>query len=118
MFIKCSDFASDFGDNPNMYFFTTLEMENQNGTNVNRFASGGFWENTENRSYVKDRNGKVIAAKTPFVYYKNDQNSGKPVETHWLMNEYMLVEKQSTEDIKMVGDDIIMNCCGYVCHLL
>ncbi|KAJ4708947.1 NAC domain-containing protein [Melia azedarach] len=90
---KLSGFADDIGYGK-MYFFTTLQMKYRNGKNVSRLAPSGFWKKTGKFSDIKDKDGELIASKTSLAYYKNDQNSGKPLKTDWLMKEYMLRDKE------------------------
>ncbi|KAJ4723263.1 NAC domain-containing protein [Melia azedarach] len=90
---KLSGFADDMGYGK-MYFFTTLQMKYRNGKNVSRLAPSAFWKKTGKFSDIKDKDGELIASKTSLAYYKNDQNSSKPLKTDWLMKEYMLGDKE------------------------
>lgn len=87
---ELSSLAYDSGHNKK-YFFTRLSHP---ARTVNRQAQGGYWRKTGMPSYVNDKDGDAVATKTSLTYFKKQDTTSKPVKTHWLMKEYMLLKSQ------------------------
>lgn len=98
---KLESKAYDFGDG-NMYFFSRIHKKYKKGSIHERKAIGGFWKPGKLIPVIGNRGDRKIATVRSLTYHRNDPEScKKPIKTHWLMKEYMLLkgpkkDKEST----------------------
>lgn len=98
---KLKSKAHDFGDGK-VYFFSRVQKKYKKGSIRERKAKGGFWK-TGKCNPVRGKDGDTGTERS-LTYYRHDPESGeKPIKTHWLMREYMLLKRPKNDKESMVG---------------